>query len=342
MQLENDLIKRTAFSFGHFLDRRYGTIVLADQGVVKSYSHENEARYIISDNKISFLNVRGEITSTLEKVSSDNFYAQRGFSGLYLAPAVTLDPSKKSAKASKIFVNTVPKAGTYLLEGMLKAAGFFSSKFHLFDDYVVDNRRVDEETMHFRFRDRIISISASTFCHLLQPGEISVGHLCQGDQLRNISRDGISILNCVRDLRNTLVSYYHFLKKKVDPYSSEDRLWRALTGREGFIAFLSARTTEEVAFVQNVAKAILDFNGPHIHFEDLERGTITDEVKGMLDGFEPGLSKVFLSSLQKSFDQPTSTLSAKRADYKEYWDDNIQRYFDEMGLTALNNALGYI
>lgn len=340
--LNDRVLKRTLFRFGHFHSAPFGFLTFGEDGKVRSYHHDNETNYSFFGNKISFLNSNGKITSTLVKVGSSRFYAQPGFQGLYLAPLLTLDPPKQNRLNAKILINSIPKSGTHLVDRTLQEIGFISSYIHLGNGHVDDNRGISDAEIHRGPGNRRILCSPSALCDLLAPGEIAMGHIDDLRELNKIRNNGITIINCVRDLRDALISRYHFSKTRVPSDSSTDKLWRTLPAPSDFIGFLIARFPDDITVAKEVARSIIHLGGPRIRFEDLIAGILQPSVSAMLDEIEPRLSSAFQVALSKSINAHTATLSSKRADYKEYWDDDIQCYFDEMGLTALNNALGYV
>lgn len=115
-----------------------------------------------------------------------------------------------------VFVNSIPKSGTYLLAAILEKLGLEFTHWHVFetfyDDYTdvpLDMARAHPE--RFRIRQPV-----SRTVSRLRSGQFAVGHLCYNERTRRALR-GCYVIFLKRDLRECLVSHMR---------------WQATTGRD--------------------------------------------------------------------------------------------------------------
>jgi len=115
-----------------------------------------------------------------------------------------------------VFVNSIPKSGTYLLATILEELGLEFTHWHVFetfyDDYTdapLDVARAHPE--RFRIRQPV-----GRTISRLRPGQFAVGHLCYNERTCRALRD-CYVIFLKRDLRECLVSHMR---------------WQAATGRD--------------------------------------------------------------------------------------------------------------
>jgi len=115
-----------------------------------------------------------------------------------------------------VFVNSIPKSGTYLLAAILEELGLEFTHWHVFetfyDDYTdapLNVARAHPE--RFRIRQPV-----SRTISRLRPCQFAVGHLCYNERTRRALRD-CYVIFLKRDLRECLVSHMR---------------WQSATGRD--------------------------------------------------------------------------------------------------------------
>ena len=187
-----------------------------------------------------------------------------------------------------------------------------------------------EEEMHRDPRGLVLPAPAGAIAHLLRPGEMVVGHVDDHAQLDEAARAGVTLLHAVRDLRDVLVSLYHFKRTKVAPFSPADALWRGLDPQPGFAAFLLHFAERDIAHISRMAEIILARPEPVLRFEDLLHGNVP-----------PGLPIEGLGqALRDVQGQPNSTFSGRDRAIS-LWSGTAEEFFAASGLKALNERLGY-
>lgn len=321
---------RTLYRFGALGAGHFGHMVLREDGGIAAYSHPNEHRYSLTDGVLRFLNQHGEITSAVQYHEDANCFLSPCAPGHYLLPVLTLGAPPAAAALPRLLINTIPKSGTYFLEAALAKLGAQALRLHLAPQECHDYRKVSEDEMHRDPRGLALPAPAGAIAHLLRPGEMVVGHVDDHVQLDEAARAGVTLLHAVRDLREVLVSLYHFKLAKVAPVSPADVLWRGLEPQAGFAAFLVHFAERDIVHISRMAEIILARPEPILHFEDLLRGDVP-----------PGLPIEGLGqALRDVRGQPTSTLSGRdRASAP--WSGAAEEFFAASGLKALNERLGY-
>jgi hypothetical protein len=337
----NIVFSRTVYRFGCVDQGHFGYMVLGPFGDVRCYANPNESRYVLENGLLRFINAIGLETSRLIWHETANMFLSLEPPGLYLLPVITLRPPEPCEHWERIIVNTIPKAGTYLVDRVLANIGYRPTKLHLSSHFLDDNRLHREDDIHRAPHTRRHNCPASAFAELLAPGEYAVGHIADQTQLNAIRSNGVCILHCIRDLKDVLVSLFHFKLRQVDPVSAADRLWRAGNRQDAFKSFLLHYADKDIAHIKEMANFIGARREPVIRFEDLVAGRLTEAAWRQLDGIEEGLGAIFAAALPDAIGTKTSTLSEARAAHEEYWNADIQAFFEASELSFCNTRLGY-
>ena len=334
-------IHRTVYRYGALETGHFGYLALDATGVVRAYDHPNERRFEFDGRELRFLSDAGAVTSKLNWRPDANAFFQSGESRLYLLPVLTLPPRARSRWTQRIIVNTVPKAGTYFIEHILTAIGYGRLEMHLSADALHDNSGQAAAEIHWAPDNRRVRCPARAFAAAMLPGEFAVGHIESSDELRAIEALGVRLIDCVRDLRDVLVSLYRFKKERVASISPTDDLWRSLEGDTAFPAFLIEHANRDIRFMRDVVMAIVNRCEAPLRFEELRRCELPERSHAYLEAIETGLGDAFRLQSPKSLGQTTSTFSGRAIDGAQLWTPAVERYFVNSGLAAVNESLGY-
>ena len=333
---------RTVYRFGSFETDHFGYLTLDSDDSVKGYSNPNERRYAFDGNELRFLTESGDVTSTLKWQPGANAFLPACRRQFFLLPVLALPKSPPSRWTQRIIVNTVPKAGTYLIDHALESIGFNKLEFHVGSEILHDNRGVDMDKVHWDPDARLILCPARSFAAIMGPGEFAVGHIGSLEELKSIRESGVHLINCVRDLRKVLKSYYNFKKNNVRSVSPADDLWRRLpTEKGGFESFLIQFADLDVKFVRHMASLMADNFPDRIGFEEIVSGEFSEASRTTLDRIEPGFADEFCHQCTASVGQKTSTYSGEPKTGADIWNPDIERFFVDFGLARINEALGY-
>lgn len=322
---------RTLYRYGSIDGGHFGYMALAEDGRVLAYSHPNESRYKLENGYLIFANERDEVTNRLRHGEESNVFLSDGAPFLYLLPLLSLPPTSGNHSLPPIFVNSIPKSGTYFLEAALSKLGAVPLRLHLASSFCHDYRGISEDEMHRHPDHHILPVPAGAIAHLMRSGDLAVGHVDNPVQLNEMSQAGVRVMHAIRDLRDVLVSLYRFKRSKVAPTSPADSHWRSLDPQCGFIAFLNRFETLDIALIFRSANTIIERSEPILRYENIIHG----ELPAGLDNF-PGLDE----ALREARGQPTSTLS-DQDDHASPWSDAAEGFFQASGFAVLNERLGY-
>jgi len=329
------MLHRTVYRYGSTFTGHYGFMALRADGLVGHYRHENEHRYRLEDGALKFFNAKDEQTSQLVYFPDANCALDKGRNGHYLLSALQLAPPAQPGSLAPLLVNSIPKSGTYYLEAAINRLGATRLRVHLGQNDCHDYRGLPDDAMHVRPSDQYLPIPAAAIAQIIQPNELAVGHIDDHDSLDACAAAGVQLLHCVRNLRDVLVSLYHFKRDRVAPTSLADSVWRSLSGAAGFTAFLAFYAERDIAHITSCATVILARPEPVLRYEDARAGTPHEAVSALFGA--GGLA----SALEAVRDQPTPTFSGGRPPSAHLWSPAAEAFFQESGLEALNERLGY-
>ncbi len=320
-------ITYTLYRFGGICGGHFGYVALHEDGRIGAYSHPNESRYELRDDELHFLNAAGIMTNRLRYYPDANVFLG---AELYLLPVLRLDAAPKTSTLPPLLINSIPKSGTYFVEAAMARLGMRPLRLHLSQHFLHDYRGIAEAEMHRQPELRAVNAPAGAVAALLQPGDVVVGHIEDHGQLNAVKNAGVRILHLARDLREILVSLYHFKKDRVAPVSPSDAAWRELPPEASFIAFLCYFENRDIGHIAAIAATILDRPEPVLHYTHAINGIVPYELE------YPGLGE----ALRATRGQPTSTLS-QRYRGATLWSTAAEEFFSASGLKFLNQRLGY-
>jgi len=184
-----------------------------------------------------------------------------------------------------VFVNSIPKSGTYLLAAILEELGLEFTHWHVFETFYDDYTDVPLEIARahperFRIRQPVGRTVSQ-----LRPGQFAVGHLGYNERTCRALRD-CHVIFLKRDLRECLVSHMR---------------WQAATGRDRsawtrigdpqrrLLAYLSKWGR---SFIKR-ADAIAEWEGHTdqvLTFDDLQVPPVIERLAAALDAvFDTGI-----------------------------------------------------
>lgn len=290
------------------------------------------------------MNDQGEVTTEFHEYGEShwrgNVLGRRD--PLFLVPLVSNRVPDGRRGSIGIFVNSVPKSGTYFLEAAIGKVGVPQTRWHVGPDAVDDYWGMSDQDLHVNpisVRVRCDTRLVSEILH----GCLAVGHVFDPVSIRRFRDRGAVVLSAVRDLRDVTVSMYRFKRDRVAPSAEAgDRLWRALDGQSALAAFLGWAAQRDFALVKRVAEATLeDRDAIVVRYEDLRRGHLSEEAAARLDAKSSGFAGALTGALIETLDRGTSTWSGKPSQWESMWSSDLDTFFTASGLRELNRRLGY-
>lgn len=245
----------------------------------------------------------------------------------------------------KVVLCSIPKAGTYMVGAIFEQLGLENSHLYLkasggADDYSrasLDLGRDIPEGCQVRGTTR-------SFVAKLRTGQFAVTHLPHRGRR---SLDGCRVVFLRRDLREAIVScarMTHGTSRR--KWNEVDSSWRAFQDpRLILLGFLDQHGDA-------IASMMLRLNGWHqeadvlqLRHEDLrchERPAGADDVARVFKTIFPRVTVEELSDAIVAANRvPTITSNAVRTDFRSYWSDSAEAWFQQSGLAEFNHVLGY-
>ncbi len=288
-------LTRTAYLIGVVGEGPLGHVTFRPNGRVTSWFTWAQYRFSLdAEGRLSFRTPLGKVTAVLSPGADGGYVPHRG-TAFYLQPLFSLGPPPAS-DLPPVFVNTVPKSGTYLVARALENIGYRNSGLHAMDEYFHDNRGVDEAEIHWAPETREQTLPAHVVAALLAPGEFAVGHVGTRNRMQGIERAGVRLVNVLREPRSLLLSMFVFKAARVKP-TPADRIWQGMEGLDAFKAFLLVNPVADwMAHTRVVAE-----NYRFLRYEDLRRGEVARAAVGRK------LSKRLPAGLKAALGTKTST-----------------------------------
>jgi hypothetical protein len=318
---------RTVFIFGSTTHGMYGHMTFSRDGRVTTRYNPAEYWYRLDDGVLSFMTEDMKVTSTVKFVPTAKSFIPGSGSQHFLHPVFELDDSEAGLKVPSVFVNTVPKAGTYLFASALEKIGYKNTNLHIMDQFLHDNRGVPAADIHFDPTTRQVNCPARAAAALMQDGEFMVGHLGEYKEVKAIHNLPIHLVNIIREPRSLLLSYFIFKKKKVKS-SPEDALWKSMSGVDAFKAFLISAPLHQIM----KQTRMISNNFSFLRYEDVRKG----DVSAITDNF-PFASHI-QDCLPTVIGTETSTYIVRDSNETEDFlsDPWVKKYFEETGVMDLS------
>ncbi|MCH4143471.1 sulfotransferase domain-containing protein [Acetobacter peroxydans] len=337
-------INRTVYSFGSPEYGEYGKMVMLPDGSIYGHVNDRECRWNLDGDVLFITNANNEITSRYKYNGSVFLGEVEGEKHpLYLVPVIATSDFD-TVSAPKIFVNSIPKSGTYFVEAALTQAGCPSHRLHVSGyDIVDDYRGLPDQDIH-KFPDRCRLTCPLEYLSATISGGHFVGHVEIESVIENISKQNITVVNVIRNLKDVMKSLFRFQTYKVPPndYDLMGKYWRSLSPDLQKVGFIMHAHSPAFEHISEIAKMILRIKDDAIvlRYEDLIHGEIStkfDTAFQKYDGFNDEFKKQLLALHGSS----TPTFIPKKQDDDDIWCDAFEKYFEISGMKSLNEALGY-
>lgn len=345
-------LSRFIFSFGSPCNGQYGHLILMDGGKIYGYVHPNEYSWSLLGDELRMHTEDGRVTSRFLQCGREGMWFGRVEGRkwpLYLIPVLNIRSGLSEScehnnrySAGSIFVNSIPKSGTYYVGAALGELGFPAVGLHLLGRDVVDDYRgMTNEEMHFEPERVRLTFPVELVTALLD-GEHVVGHVEHKDVIERIQAQGTTVISVIRDLRNVLNSLFRFKLERVAPKDSLDADWRSLTGKKRVLGFFKYFADKDLEHIRRMAEMLAgDAAGIVLRYEDVCAGEISSDVARRLDAHFEGISGELKQAFKNQYGQKNSTYSGHGRSQESIWSSEVEVLFNACGLASVNRALGY-
>lgn len=214
-----------------------------------------------------------------------------------------------------IFVNSIPKSGTYLLAAILEEMGFSFTQWHVFGDFCDDYSRLPmSEARSHPERCRIRRPIERTIASLL-PGQVAVGHVPFTERTRS-ALQGCFVILLGRDLRECLVSHMNWQLRT----GRDQRGWTRVAGKqERFLEYLRIVGRGFVAQAQKIAAWHATADCVLMKDDLVKSATISQLANRLHCVPDP-------CAVSRALNRVTLT-RVSPAPWREYWSEDAERWF---------------
>lgn len=346
-----EFLHQSIFAYGSPCGEFFGHLVLDRSGIVRGYAHANEHHFTIEGEELVFRAADNRPTSRF-RIPADAGallgHVENSRYPLHLVPVIQLEPpAVPRPRAAGVFINSIPKSGTYFAEAAFSLAGFPALRLHLngITGEIIDWRDIADEDVH-RLENRAIKLPPSLLAPLLGGGSI-VGHVAHTPLIDCFEREGVLVVHLVRNLRDQMLSNYRALTEKriaVGAFESFCLQQPLADGLRMFYAYHHGRCSARPEF--DLTRRIVEMlsclpQAIVLRYEDFSRGVIPADVAARLDDAIPGLASELRTAFLAAKARPTPTLSTAGSNWRAVWSDNLEAFFEATGLDELNRRLGY-
>ncbi len=266
-----------------------------------------------------------------------------GFAPRFLPDGTPCAVEEQGACPHRVFVASIPKAGTYLLAEALAALGVRPTRLHIDVGAVSDYRDFRKGSYLWDYQ---FNMTVDDALRLVQPGQFAVGHLPSSDEIRR-PLAGFRIVFALRELRHAFVSWARFVvAESMDRQVAEAA--RQLPDGPDRVLLVLTRLAH--GWLVPVCRAMLGwYTDPGVlpvRFEDLvgQNGPDTQaEIAGRLAAHLglPIPTPQAVAVVRGCIGRDTLTFSGSRSDLSTHWDDRLEDWFRSVGGADLNRELGY-
>ena len=244
----------------------------------------------------------------------------------------------KLEKLPPVYIQTLPKSGTYLIGKILCELGYEDIEIHSYSEYIIDYRchsYYDKLKYGNEYR---IKLPFDIQRQLIDNGQFLLGHFSY-DCAKFIPRDNLIV--CVRDLRYVCFSYLRWLQKC--QCNSSYNWFNLGETEEALFTFMSSNEVinEIIDSAQESVKCADKYPNKVIHFEELINLADNNNVINVISNTTSIDNNLVYLAIKSSLNKKTLTYSGKPTRIDDVWSDRIEEIFCKSGLHFLNDVLGY-
>lgn len=247
----------------------------------------------------------------------------------------------------KIFVITLPKAGTYLIAEILKKMGFEQSA-HISTHDIIDLKITDLDTLR---ANPDVYVKPTTFTRALEvvkPNHFAVGHIPCQEPIKEalLGWKKIFAYRNMRDIVISAVRYYSKIKHpRYDDLEKAFYFKSLPMGEEKIALWMQLWGEEHVLLAKEMAPWLVDPSVMSVRFESLIGVNGSDHQLKSVKQIATHVGKELADEeaakiITDSIATTTSTSTGKLSDYKEWWTPNLETIYTEMGFREVKSMVG--
>jgi len=246
----------------------------------------------------------------------------------------------------RVFLATVPKAGTYMMAQILARLDLVSCRVHVAKDEVVDLRFAPDAIARYYPSELGRRIDLQDSLRMIAPGQFAFGHIGLEIPGARAGLAGFKVVVMVRNLRDVYVSLLRYFRERRDmplvgvQTALLDDLARLLewdmdrVGPHRLLGFQGlARWRDEPNALCLRYEAVVGDEGRETQLDALRR------LATFLGGTGP--DDRLADILRTVIGQPTVTKMEEPTVAAAHWSEEAERRYRRIGFPALNRELGY-
>lgn len=276
---------------------------------------------------------RREYLDRLEKV---------GYAPSFMPDGTPCSVTDAGAATSRVFLVSIPKAGTYLAAEVIAALGVHASRLHVDDGWVSDFRKYRKGTKMWKYQ---FEMPVEDALALVQPGQFAVGHLPCNESIQR-ALDGFSLVFIFRELRYAFMSWGRFVMAEDMDEGVADAARTIPDGPERVHWVLNLKSS---AWLASTCREMVAWRRTPgvlpIRFEDLVGDNGLDAQDRVIDALARHLGLPFHEDARRAaracVGTDTLTWSGSRSGLDSHWDARLEDWFRSVGGPELNISLGY-
>jgi hypothetical protein len=267
---------------------------------------------------------------------------QRGYEPRFLADGTPCAVVEQGACAHRVFVASIPKAGTYQVAAVLSALGIRDTMLHVDEGLASDFRQDRPGLNMWQYQ---FEMGTDDALRLVLPGQFAVGHLPPDAWRASLAR--FRVVFAYRELRHVLASWgrFFFAQDMVPEVAAAAA--RLPDGPDRVHWALQHEWSEwMLPNLRRMAQWRADAAAYAVRFEALAGYEGADAQLAVVLGLASHLglaldARTAQEVASTSVGRATWTYTGSHSDLSRYWDERLEAWFRDAGGPELNRMLGY-
>ena len=242
----------------------------------------------------------------------------------------------------RVAILSIPKAGTYLAAGMLDACGYADCGLHIAEKVSSDKRGVaDLRRMRTHPAEFLVGVPMKEVLPLVLPGQYFCGHLACSDEARD-QLVGFRRLFVCRALREVIISWVRFSGEIAQP-AEADKAWLQHPDlRDRLLRWFEIRGSQFHSWISSIAAWHDDADTVTVTYAELTQWkdplSSADLRQAVASTLEVDMNTLSEAARQ-ALDAPSLTKNPVGSSVNRSWDEQCERYFEELGFAVLEAAI---
>jgi hypothetical protein len=267
--------------------------------------------------------------------------------GLWVRIMNDLGPALNAAQGEsphKVAICSIPKSGTHFVGAFLEKLGFASCGIHIhekgFTDYRFGSLREKQEE-HERMQ---VFCPLEGLIRLVRNGQFIYGHIACSDEMRRML-SGFKVIFSYRELRTCMVSQMRFYQRtgrrsaKREGWGKAEKVEDVIRGYLKYEAtfFLKNRVEPMIPWLCELRSLPVCYEVLMGDHGEQRRQDCIRDLCTFLDMDRDSAKTAFEQAMRSE----TITRSAVRSRTEDYWNEEAEVFFRQMGGVEMNRKLGF-